>query len=116
MNKKELKKLAKDIYDGLVFTDRHLAASDEYTLEDFGRDMLIVFRPLSMFNDRQLQDIKDNKPSMFYEYIDKASGFNDAGLPIFMSFQFLIKEEEELLQKFYNELKENIKNATDFIR
>lgn len=99
----EAKKIAEDIYKGLIFTDRHLQNPEE---------LKSVFMVLMFMKDEDINKLKDNPPGLIYEYMDKASPRGINGNPVFMSMQLLSKEDGKRVIKYYI----GIKNAVEKLR
>jgi hypothetical protein len=113
----ELKQIAIDIHAGRIFTDRHCKDFQEVTQ---------VFMPLIFVGyvekaegeddgDYLLRKAQSNimvedlkKAVMFYEYMDKASPMGINGLPVFMSFHYLDKEEFEKMNVYFKKINEAI--------
>jgi len=83
----EIKQLAKDIKNNLVFTDRHIREGD---LENM---LPSIFMVLLLMDDETSKKLQDDKPYLFYEYYDKASPRSINGYPSFFSLQYLDKED-----------------------
>ena len=125
-----LKKLAIDLENGIIFTDRHL--------QNNSADIMIVFMPIMFMFGSQKKTEKDRKSKIYniflvnakeeyfksvnkteeetitdywnsigliYEYLDKQSPRAVNGKPTFMSCNFLSIEDTELLFKYYEEYK-----------
>ena len=102
LTEEEIKKLADDIYKGLVFTDRHIENSS---------DMPRVFVPLMLMGEEQIEELMTNPPGMIYEYIEKASPMGINGMPIFFSFRLLSQEDAKKVNKKYIQIKEAVEKA-----
>lgn len=96
MSDDKIKELAQDMYKGLIFTNMHLQNH-----EDIPR----VFVPMMMLDKEQVEEIKRNPPGMIYEYMSSAGPLSINGMPIFMSFRMLNKEDTKRVIKKYNEIK-----------
>src|SRR3989344_8705422 len=88
----EIKKLADDIYKGLVFTDRHIKNPG---------DISRVFMPLVLLKEEQIEELKAESPGMIYEYTDKAGPMSIDGMPMFCSFGFLSQEDAKKVNEKY---------------
>lgn len=97
----EVKKLAKDIYTGLVFTDMHL--NNPVNLPR-------VFMPLALLNKEQMDEFKGNLPGMIYEYMDRAGPMSIDGMPMFLSFRFLNQEDAKKVNEKFIQIKDAIEN------
>ena len=97
-NDAELRQLALDMMGGSIFTDRHINPNDKDVLPS-------IFMPLFFMNKEQLAEFEARDVNMIYEHMSKAESRSINGYPIFMSFQFLDKEDTERLQPMLDELK-----------
>ena len=95
----EVKKLADDIYKGLVFTDRHMNNPG---------DMPRVFMPLALLKKEQIDEFNANPPGMVYEYMDKAGPMSINGMPMFFSFRFISQKDAKKVSKKYIQIKNAI--------
>lgn len=98
----EIKKLADDIYKGLIFTDRHIQNPD---------DISRVFMPLVLMKEEQIEEFRTNPPGMIYEYMEKAGPMSINGMPMFLSFRFLNQEDAKKVDKKYIQIKEAVEKA-----
>ena len=98
----EIKKLADDIYKGLVFTDRHI---------DNPNDVPRVFAALMLMGEEQIDELKANPPGMIYEYMEKAGPMGINGMPIFFSFRFIGQEDAKKVNKKYIQIKEAVEKT-----
>lgn len=98
----EIKKLADDIYKGLVFTDRHIQNPD---------DISRVFMPLVLLKEEQIEELKAESPGMIYEYMDKAGPMSINGMPMFCSFRFLSQEDAKKVNDKYLQIKKAIEKV-----
>ncbi len=92
----QIAQLAIDMQAGKVFTDRQVRNKS---------DMPIVFMPLLFADQDMLDDMKD--VGIVYEYMDKAGPRSLNGMPIFMSFKMLHKDDLQILQDKYNLVEES---------
>ncbi len=97
----EVKKIAEDIYKGLIFTDRHISNPN---------DLTSVFMVLMFMEEKDINRFKNNPPGLIYEYMDKAGPMTINGNPIFMSMQLLSKEDGERVIKHYTGIKDIVEN------
>lgn len=95
----EARKIAEDIYKGLIFTDRHLQDPEE---------LKSVFMVLMFMKDEDINKLKGNPPGLIYEYMDRAFPRGINGNPIFMSMQLLSKEDGKRVNKYYIDIKSAI--------
>ena len=98
-----LKKIAQEMLAGNIFTDRHL---------DTGVKAHQVFMPILFFDEKQMEEFKtaieDERIYMIYEYMSEAGPRALNGMPQFMSYRVLNKEQTETVIKYYNKIKETI--------
>lgn len=94
----ELKRIAVDLYDGKIFSDRHFRSLEE-TQSLIG----VIFLPLAMGALKSKEQIADL--GLVYEYFDKAGSRAMNGYPMFTSCCFLGKAETEKMLGFYEEYK-----------
>lgn len=94
----EIKKIAMDIHQNLIFTDRHVENPN---------DLGMVFMPLVFglpMSDEEVKEI-----GMIYEYMTKSSSRSINGYPCFGSFSFLNKEDSKLVMEKLKEISEALK-------
>ena len=91
----ELRKLAVDIFKGMVFTDRHVQIKE---------DVPRVFMPMALMGRQQVEDFQKKSPGLIYEYMDKALPKSINGMPMFLSFRFLSIEETKKVFDFYTKI------------
>lgn len=101
---KELKKLAEDIYKGLVYTHQHIEKLE---------DIRTVFMPLAFIDKEQLDELINDAPGLMYEYLDKASPRTINGMPIFFSVSMLSIADAEKVHKYYNKIVKAIKGISE---
>ncbi len=101
---KELKKIAMDLVDGKIFTDRHFRQGEAERMAQ------LVFMPLALMDEQQVPLFMAEQPHLIYEYYDKAGPRAVNGYPIFFSMQWLRKDETFIMFKHYDKLAE-IKKA-----
>lgn len=102
MTDKEIKKLAEDMYKGLIFTDMHIRNSE---------DIPMVFQPLIFIHEEQLEELRSGPPGLLYEYMSEAGPRSINGMPIFWSFNMLSQEDTKKLFEYYNKIKEAIEKV-----
>lgn len=100
MTDDEIKRIAEDMYRGLIFTDRHIRNPE---------DINSVFMPLALLGGEQFEEFKKNPPGMIYEYIDKAGNMAINGMPIFMSFRMVSQEDAKKIFEKYDQIVEIVK-------
>lgn len=98
----DIKKLADDMYRGLIFTDRHIQNPN---------DISSVFMPLALLGKEQIEELKVKDPGMIYEYIDQAGPMSINGMPIFCSFRFLSQEDAKKVIEKYLKIKDAIEKV-----
>ena len=99
MTDDEIKKLAEDMYKGIVFTDRHLERRE---------DIQSVFAVLNLMDEKQIDILRKNSPGMIYEYMDKAGPVAVNGRPIFFSFKMASVEDAKKIIERYNNIIEAV--------
>lgn len=101
----ELKQIARDLFHGKILTTRHQA------LIDNPGDISHVFMPLLFLAPELRERFQKQSPAMIFEYLEKAGPRTLNGMPMFMSMQWLDKEEDEKVMEYYRKLKEAEKTA-----
>lgn len=96
----DLKKLAVDLYENRIFTDRHLIMDNQAHL------LTSVFMPIMFgaFSGKTQEDLK-NEIGMIYEYYDKAGPRSINGYPMFLSLRVITPKETEKMLLYYEEYK-----------
>jgi hypothetical protein len=92
----ELKKIARDLYDGKIFTDRHLQSLDE---------LRMVFMVLAFMDQTEIKQMEENKVDMVFEYLDKAGPRAVNGKPCFFSCQTATQDEVAKINTYYKAIK-----------
>ena len=125
----DLKEIAKDIYNNLIFTDRHCRGS-----ELTQRFMCLMFMGPGMSSDDSVEGKRDNKIydilekeieekyyneyinkiGMIFEYYSKAGPMALNGGPMFMSHSTLNKEDAEKVWEYYDKYKTIRETADNF--
>ena len=95
----EIKKLADDIYKGLIYTDSHIQNPS---------DVPRVFMPLLLLQKEHIEEFEANPPGMIYEYMDKAGPMSVNGMPMFLSVRFLNKEDAKKVSAKYIQIRNAI--------
>jgi len=95
-SEEELKQLAKDVVEGRVVTSDNIPPPD----------VIAAFPLLALLSEDSLKKI-----SMVFEYIEKAGPRAVNGLPSFLTFQYLTKEEYEIFKKYLKEYEKRKKEA-----
>jgi hypothetical protein len=102
MTNDEIKKLAEDMYKGLIFTDRHMSNREE---------LQMVFIPLALADKWLIEELIENPPGMIYEYLDEASPREVNGMPMFFSFKMASIDDTKKVFEHYHKIKEAVTNA-----
>lgn len=95
MTDEELKQLAVDIYHGKAFTDRSVRPSDVHLIPQ-------LFMPIALGGPDMAEMFKAEEVTMIYEYIDKAHERSLNGYPMFFSFRYLRRGENDRLAVFFD--------------
>jgi hypothetical protein len=99
LSDQELKDLALDVWKSRVFLSSYIPPQDQ--------DLVVqIFLPLLFMDKKQLKDLADSRPGVFYEYYEKAMPRSINGYPIFPSFQFLSQDNTTTLIKYIKKLDE----------
>lgn len=125
----ELKNLAKELYDGLIFTDRHIKNSSDVTLvfiilmligndknigntrQDKIYNILLEFEKEEYFKNRGISEEGAKKEyyesiGLIYEYFSESSPRSINGYPSFFSCMFLSHGDTSKMFEYYNQYKE----------
>ena len=102
----KLKQLARDIVEGKVFHSDCIHEADAHLVRS-------IFMPLALFKKEDLDRIKDNKISLFYEYMEHAGRRTINGYPMFMSICFLDESDHKTLLDILTRMKKKIQEALD---
>jgi hypothetical protein len=102
MTNDEIKKLAEDMYKGLIFTDRNIETKE---------DLPMVFLPLTLMGKELIDELRENNPGMIYEYLNMAGPMAVNGMPIFTSFKIVSIEDTKKVFEHYHKIKEAVTNA-----
>lgn len=102
LTEEEIKKLADDIYKGLVFTDRHIQNPDDITR---------VFIPLVILKKEQIEEFGVNPPGLVYEYMDRAGPMAVNGMPMFLSLRMLSQEDAKKVNDKYIQIKNAVEKV-----
>lgn len=103
-SEEELKKLAQEIVDGKVFTDRDMRKGDQQG----GFMLQMIFMPLALMENVGAF-VAD--AGLLYEYWDQAGPRSINGYPMFFSVRKIIRKDMPALEhyvKFYWEAKKRI--------
>jgi len=99
MTDDEIRKLAEDMYKGLIFTDRHLENQKELPM---------VFMPLALMDKELIGELIKNPPGMIYEYLDKAGPMAINGMPMFLSLKMTSVDDAKKVSDHYHKIKEAV--------
>ena len=99
MTDDEIRKLAEDMYKGLIFTDRHLENQKELPM---------VFMPLALMDKELIGELVKNPPGMIYEYLDKAGPMAINGMPMFLSLKMTSVDDAKKVFDHYHKIKEAV--------
>lgn len=92
----ELKKIARDMQDGLIFSDRHCKTLDEL------RSSFLI---LALLEPEAMKKMEEDKIDFVYEYFDKAGPRSVNGRPIFLSCHCLDETESKRMFEFHDQMK-----------
>ena len=93
----DLYTIAKDIFDGKIFTDRHLGPNNAHMFQS-------VFMITVFMDQADIEDLKSQDIGMFYEYYAKAGPMAVNALPIFFSCSILHSADAERVWKMYEKM------------
>lgn len=102
MANEEIKKLAEDMYKGLIFTDRNIQSNEE---------IQTVFMPLALMGEELVGKLRKNPPGMIYEYLSEAGPMSINGMPMFLSFKMVSIDDAKKVFDLYHKIKEVVANA-----
>lgn len=92
----KLKKIAKDMWAGKIFTNQQIQHKD---------DLGLVFMPLLFLRKEDVDYFKKIQVEFVYEYLTEAGSRSINGMPTFFSCRTLSKDESEEMWEYYNEFK-----------
>ncbi len=98
----ELKQLASDLKAGWVFTNRHVEDANMLS---------VVFIPLGVMDEDQVENLREDNPGLIYEYLAKAGPRSVNGLPTFFSMNLLNQSDATKVFELVAKLKEAEDNA-----
>jgi len=90
---KELKQIAKDMNENLVFTDKHIPSEQRQIV------LPLVFMPLIFANEKTINQMQQNKIDTIFEYQSKSKRVGATGFPTFYSFQVLDDDEAKIVRE-----------------
>jgi hypothetical protein len=103
----ELKKLARDIHAGYVFSDRDIPYPKGIGPDEtWVADVRMVFMPLALADQEHLDQLQALDVRLIYEYLDKAGPRSINGYPSFMSMNIVTGEEWPRLSTYLRALDE----------
>ena len=97
----ELKGIAKDLWAGRIFSDRHINS-----LKDDPNVLGMVFMPMVFISNETRKKLSNLKVSFIYEYLDKASPRSINGMPVFFSCRTLTELETKKMFEYYEKFKQ----------
>ncbi len=97
----ELKEIAKDLWAGKIFSDRHITS-----LKDSPNMLGMVFMPIVFMDSETKKQLSDFKVNFIYEYLDKAGPRAINGMPTFFSCRTLTEPETKKMFEYYEKFKE----------
>jgi hypothetical protein len=100
----ELKKIVEDLIANRIYM------SDQ--IKDQGM-LHMVFLVLAMMTEEQAKDFMEKDYAVCYEYLDKASPRQINGMPMFMSANFLTREEYKRVYEMEAEVRKAMKAALE---
>lgn len=92
-----LKALAIDIFEGKVYTNRHISNPE---------DIAMVFMVIALGGFAHLTEEQVKRIGLVYEYISEAGPRSINGMPSFFSMKMLSMDDTNRMLKFYNEYKQ----------
>lgn len=93
----ELRQIAVDMYDGKIFSDRHLRNID---------DIHIVFMPITLGALHNMPEEERRNIGMIYEYMSERGPRDVNGYPTFFSLKILTQEEAGKMFVHFEEYRE----------
>jgi len=100
----ELKQIAVDLFQGKIFTDRHLQRLE---------DLPMVFMVIAFMRPKDLEKLKDDPPGLIFEYLDKAAPRGTNGMPGFFSCQMLSQEDTKKVSEICGRLEKAQKEVLE---
>ena len=97
----ELKGIAKDLWAGKIFSDRHINS-----LKDDPNVLGMVFMPMVFMSNETRKKLSNLKVSFIYEYLSKASPRSINGMPVFFSCRTLTELETKKMFEYYEKFKQ----------
>lgn len=94
-NDRELRKISLDLAKGRIFCDWQIEKDE---------DVSLIFQALNLMTEAQNLELQTRNIGMLYEY--KTAAYNidkETGIPVFISFNTLTKEEALKVSKWFNE-------------
>ena len=113
---KELKEIAKDMYHNVIFSNMHIRPNDSHLTMSIFMTFAMIGPGMHSDGEREsaidgvLEEEFYNKwlenIGMIYEYMEKASPRGINGYPMFMSVNYLDKEDTKKVLEYYDKYKE----------
>ena len=91
-----LKVFAQNVGVGAVFTDREIEPEDEHLAAQ-------IFS-LDKVSDAQMKEMEELKPVLLFSYREFTTGFMVKHYPVFRTFHYLTKEEDDKVKVYMTEL------------
>lgn len=109
----ELVEIAKGIFGGTIFTDRHIRNGTD---EDKSRALSMIFMPLALGALANTPPEEKEKIGLIFEDLSKRCNHDCNGYPTFLSFQLLSIEETGKVSEMIRKLSdaETALRASDF--
>jgi hypothetical protein len=102
----EIKQLIMDVVGGIVFCDWMMPE------EQAQRMMSMVFMPLALMEQKDIEKLSEEECSMIYEYMEKAGPRSVNGFPGFFSMQYLNRADHDY---FSDEMEKYLKLQAEFM-
>jgi len=101
----ELKQIAQDLLAGKIYSDRHIPKGESELAIN------MVFTPFMFLGEEDLKKMMDDKVVLIYEYLSEAGPREVNGMPTFMSFRTLTKDEFSKVVDFHDKIKSEIEGV-----
>ena len=85
----EIKQLALGVYRNEIFTSLQVPQQESLSM------LPMIFMPLALMDSKQIKELKNDNPCMFYAFMTDAFPRSVNGYPIFASANYLTEEEFE---------------------
>jgi hypothetical protein len=103
MDDEKLRRLARDIVQGRVFTDRHLDTSNP---EEKMALVRMVWPVLMFMTKAQQDEMLALRPGLLYEYFSEAGPRSTNGYPVFMSVRVVSQQDVPALLTYLKALED----------